>query len=323
MIYFQSLNTQLKFDDGHFPTIVGNQLETASLDDTLTWLKENQHDLEAELARSGAILFRGFPIKNAEDFDAFSGAFAYPSFTYQESLSNAVRINYTERVFTANEAPKEVEIYLHHEMAQTPLSPSKLFFFCQSAAESGGATPICRSDHLFIAISERLPALAQKFEEQGIRYTTSMPAENDSESGQGRSWKDTLSVANASQAEAKLKELGYDWQWQDNGSLSATSPVLPAVIEHHGDKIFYNQLIAAFMGWQGVRENPSVALQFGDGSALSADDLLNIADWAEEFTFDLPWQDGDVALIDNRRAMHGRRPYSGNRKRLVLVALAA
>ena len=25
------------------------------------------------------------------------------------------------------------EIFLHHEMAQTPISPSKLFFFCKTA----------------------------------------------------------------------------------------------------------------------------------------------------------------------------------------------
>ncbi|MEL0066468.1 MAG: SyrP protein, partial [Gammaproteobacteria bacterium] len=31
---------------------------------------------------------------------------------------------------------------------------------------------------------------------------------------------------------------------------------------------------------------------------------------------------GDIALIDNYRVMHGRYPYSGTRKRQVLVCLA-
>ena len=42
----------------------------------------------------------------------------------------------------------------------------------------------------------------------------------------------------------------------------------------------------------------------------------------EQFTFDLEWQDGDVALVDNYMTMHGRKPFSGDRKRQVLVALA-
>ena len=89
--------------------------------------------------RSGP--FRGLGIQSAKAFDRFSYQFGYRDFSYQASLSNAVRVNLTPRVFTANEAPKEVEIFLHHEMAQTPLPPDKLFFCCLSASESGGATP--------------------------------------------------------------------------------------------------------------------------------------------------------------------------------------
>ena len=57
-------------------------------------------------------------------------ALPLPAFTYDESLSNAVRRNRTDRVFTANEAPPELEIFLHHEMAQTPCFPRYLFFYC-------------------------------------------------------------------------------------------------------------------------------------------------------------------------------------------------
>ena len=48
-----------------------------------------------------------------------------------------------------------------------------------------------------------------------------------------------------------------------------------------------------------------------------------VAALAPKFTYDLMWQDGDVALVDNTLTMHGRRPYAGERKRRVLVALAA
>ena len=98
--------------------------------------------IKAQLAEEGAVLFRGLGIQSAEAFDRFSYQFGYRDFSYQASLSNAVRINLTPRVFTANEAPKEVEIFLHHEMAQTPLPPDKLFFCCLSASVSGGATPL-------------------------------------------------------------------------------------------------------------------------------------------------------------------------------------
>ncbi len=318
------IDGQLQLGDSTFPAIVENKPGFTNLDDCIAWVKENLAELESELATAGSLLFRGFPINSAETFDAFSAAFGYANFTYKESLSNAVRVNFTERVFTANEAPKDVEIYLHHEMAQTPIYPSKLFFFCQSAAETGGATPLCRSDSLFTELEKQAPTLAKDFEEKGVKYTTRMPGADDANSGQGRSWKSTLSVDSVEAAEAKLAELGYSWQWQEDGSLVATTPVMQAVMQlDNGVKTFFNQLIAAYMGWKGVRENPASAITFGDGSRIPKEGLELVNGLADRFTYDLQWQDGDVALVDNYMAMHGRRPYSGDRKRQVLVALAA
>ncbi|GAB5381326.1 MAG: TauD/TfdA family dioxygenase [Aliiglaciecola sp.] len=320
---FTPVDKQIHDGKHVFPQVIVNDGSIKSVDECKQWIKNNLADLEQALADSGAVLFRGFPVDSAESFDEFSNAFDYPNFTYQESLSNAVRINFTERVFTANEAPKDVDIYLHHEMAQTPISPSKLFFFCQSAADQGGATPLCRSDMLFDELRNQQPELAQNFISKGLKYTTHMPAENDPNSGQGRSWKSTLSVDGIEEAEAKLSDLGYSWKWLVDGSLKATTPVLPAVIQMGEERqVFYNQLIAAYMGWKGVKEDPSSAITYGDGTHIPVEGLELATRLANDFTFDLEWQDGDVALVDNYLTMHGRRSYSGDRKRQVLVALA-
>ena len=162
-VAYASVPTQHNYNGGVFPEIVVNNESCSTVEETVAFVKANQAELEAKLAKSGALLFRGFPLDSAETFDVFSAGFGYPNFTYQESLSNAVRINFTERVFTANEAPKDVEIFLHHEMAQTPISPSKLFFFCKTAADEGGATPLCRSDKLFEALKAETPELARDF----------------------------------------------------------------------------------------------------------------------------------------------------------------
>ncbi|NCP64468.1 MAG: SyrP protein [Paraglaciecola sp.] len=322
-IQYVSVANQLHCNNSVFPSVIVNNESVKTLAECRDWIAEHREELESTLRESGAILFRGFPMNSAETFDEFSSAFGYPNFTYQESLSNAVRINFTKRVFTANEAPKEVEIFLHHEMAQTPISPTKLFFFCKTAAEQGGATPLCRSDMLYAEFARQQPEWAEQFANKGLKYTTQMPAENDINSGQGRSWKSTLNVENTAQAETKLTELGYTWTWLDDGSLRATTPILPAVIDiGQGQKVFYNQLIAAFMGWKGVRENPAKAITFGDGSHIPIGALELMVKLSEDYTFDVPWQDGDMALVDNYIAMHGRRPYSGERKRQVLVALA-
>ena len=48
---------------------------------------------------------------------------------------------------------------------------------------------------------------------------------------------------------------------------------------------------------------------------------MNIAvKLADQLTFNLEWETGDIALIDNYLVMHGRRPYKGDRRKLASLA---
>jgi len=316
-----NLAGQQHYDEAVFPLAFGAD-QPANKAVIAEWIAQHRTHIEDQLALTGAILFRGFGVVNDGDFDAFIRAFDWPNFTYAESLSNAVRRNRTELVFTANEAPSTVSIFLHHEMAQTPVYPSKLLFFCEQAAEQGGATPICRSDILLQQLREQLPDFVAACESKGVRYSQTMPLEEDLASGQGRSWKSTLSAENRQQAEGKLAHLDYDWQWQEDGSLSVTTPVLPAVRQlNDGRTVFFNQLIAAFRGWKDARNSGEKSICFGDGSAIDSSHMALAIDLADKLTFDIPWQSGDVALLDNFLVMHGRRPFQG--KRTVLASLVA
>ncbi|MGK0499681.1 MAG: alpha-ketoglutarate-dependent taurine dioxygenase [Oceanicoccus sp.] len=312
----------LKYNNDHFPTVIANDSSVQTLSQAQAWVSDNLASLKKELSCTGAILFKGFPITDAQSFDAFFSAFDYPNFTYKESFSNAVRVNHTDYVFTANEAPKEVEIYLHNEMAQTPVYPEIISLFCENAADLGGATVICRSDVIYQALLVAEPEATNKLEANGVKYTTRMPDQDAPESGQGRSWRGTLSVDTAEQAEEKLRGLDYSWQWNDDGSLTVQTAAL-AAIKTLGDgrKVFFNQIIAAYLGWDGVKENPSIALCFGDNSELSKTFLDRIVSISKASSYDIEWQDGDVAVVHNNLAMHGRLPYSGDRKRKVFVVL--
>ena len=305
-----------------FPLVYGASPALTDLDALVDWCKTNKQALLDSLDIHGTILFRGFPINSDLDFDRLIQAFDLPNFAYVESLSNAVRRNRTPRVFTANEAPPSVSIYLHHEMAQTPVYPSRLFFFCEKAAVSGGATPLCRSDLLLRALEQQLPEFVAACERLGVRYTNVMPAVEDVESGQGRSWHSTLQAEDKEAAEAKLKSLDYSWEWREDDSLKVTTPVLPAVRTlGDGRRVFFNQLIAAFRGWQDKRNNPEKTIRFGDDTAIDAQDMDCAIRIGDALSFEMAWQTGDVALIDNFLVMHGRRPFEGERR--VLASLLA
>lgn len=313
-----TLATQQPLEQGVFPLIISGQ----GVGDVTSWISPRRDDLDTLLSIHGAILFRGFPLATVDDFDAFIRAFDYPNFQYKDSLSNAVRVNRTERVFTANEAPPDVEIFMHHEMAQTPVYPSRLFFFCELPAAEAGSTPVCRSDILWARIKKELPEFAAAAEARGLLYTNVMPDSDDAGSGQGRSWRSTFFADTREAAEARMTELGYSWEWQADGSLRATTPTLPAVRTlDDGRQVFFNQLIAGFRGWKDTRNDPAKAITFGDAAPLDTDAVKKLCDMADELTFDIPWEKGDVVLVDNYLVMHGRRPFRGTRK--VLASLVA
>ena len=316
-----SLSDQQQHPNGVFPLVYG-AAQIGSAEAIKYWIKQHAGQLADELAVHGAILFRDFGVTDDIGFDGFIRAFNLPRFTYADSLSNAVRRNRTELVFTANEAPPEVSIFLHHEMAQTPVFPSKLFFYCEQAADNGGATPICRSDILLQHLEAEVPNFVAACRKKGVRYSQVMPLKDDMESGQGRSWRSTLSAETQSEAEIKLHKLNYQWQWQADNTLRVTTPVLPAIMQLPDDRsVFFNQLIAAFRGWQDARNSAEKSICFGDGSAIDRSDMAVAIDLADKLTFDIPWQTGDVVLLDNFLTMHGRRPFKGERR--VLAALVA
>lgn len=303
-----------------FPlTLVGDhEASTAAAAD---WAAANADELCRLATANGAVLLRDFPLPDVESFDALVASLGLENFPYRKSLSNAVRINRTERVFSANEAPPEVQIFFHHEMAQTPLYPQFILFYCEIAAESGGATPICRSDVLYRRLKASRPEFAARCEAVGLRYSNVMPEVDDPESGMGRSWGSTLGVDDRGAAEDRLRELGYSWEWHDDGSLRATTPPLPAVMDlPDGRQTFFNQLIAAYSGWKDARNDPSDAIRHGDGSRLDPDAVAEAIAIADELAFDVAWRPGDAVLIDNRVAMHARRTFAGKRK--VVASLA-
>jgi len=319
-----TLPGQLTCGNGAFPLALAPAGAVESTEAAYRQAQAEKNELLTLARDHGALLIRGLPLRTDRDFDSFVRAFDLPNFPYEKSLSNAVRVNRTERVFTANEAPPETFIPLHHEMAQTPLYPERLFFFCEEAAESGGATPLCHSGLLWERLESAEPAFSRDCKEHGLKYTHVMPPENDAASGLGRSWRSTFSVETREEAEARMYSLGYSWEWLDNECLRTTTPVLPAMLETPSAKgtikTFFNQLIAAFYGWRDSRNDPSRAITLGNGDSIDPADIHAATELAETCTFDIPWQNGDVALVDNRVAMHGRKPFKGTRK--VLASLA-
>jgi len=227
-----------------------------------------------------------------------------------------------DRVFTANEAPASEPIPFHHEVAQSPTPPDYIAFYCETAPESGGETPIISSTAVYDYFASKYPTFASRMETLAVKYIRVMPCEDDSSSAIGGSWKSTFNVTSKEAAEQQLRATGSSWEWLKGDNLRTVTGTVPGVRTdpRTGRKAFFNSVVAAYTGWVDSRHDPTKAVILGDGSPVDGAALQDVADWMAANRVAVPWQQGDVLFIDNHVAMHSRNPFAGPRR--ILASLA-
>lgn len=293
------------------------KLLATPLFDTATPIKQIE-DLSPDtfiklLDRQKAVLFQGVDgVLDVQAFGRFVVHLQLTPYPYVGGAAPRTIINVAagkDIVFTANESPPAEPIPFHHELAQTPNPPHYIFFYCDTPAEEGGETPIIDSTAVYRYAKEHHPDFIAKLLEHGVRYTRTLPAEDDPLSPIGRSYKNAYCVANREELDAKLGQVaGCRWTWLDDGSVRVTTEAVPAVrlvtdSHHHFvyQYSFSNSIVAAYLGWQDSRNDRHQALKFGNDEPMPEDVLESIAGFMQRERVLYRWKKGDIMALNNQR----------------------
>ena len=311
-------------DDAPFPIVVtpstpaeGNPVELKA------WLLEHREEWTSLLLQSGGILFRSFNMVHIEDFQRITEVFCPSSLNYVGG--NSPRRQVMDKVYTSTEFPSDQVITLHNEMSYAQTWPARIVFWCDTPAESGGETPIIDSR---LALQVLPKSLVERFERKGVIYSQTLHGGI----GLGRSWQATFETDARSRVEEFLSRDGIDFEWTSAGGLRIR--YRRKALENHpttGETVWFcqaDQWHPANLDIEMQEMLKELAKElgelphnviFGDGSDIPAEDIRTIRSSLEENSVIFPWEKGDVLLLDNILAAHGRRPFSGKRK--VLVAM--
>lgn len=200
---------------------------------------------------------------------------------------------------------------LHIENGNTPVCPDIVAFYSARAAFEGSQTTICDGRKVFDAFSD-----AQKAHwSQRMTVTRTLPEEL---------WKRYL--ANEHPAISKPEEVTHehilqfkasipdqDFTLNGDGSLEYRLKVAPVRASSLSNGLAFAN---AILGPSHNYEPPVYTLD--DGSIASADEIEDLRRIAETCTVEINWQDGDVAVIDNTRVMHGRRAIKDQDRQLLI-----
>jgi alpha-ketoglutarate-dependent taurine dioxygenase len=282
--------------------------------DLSRWAEARRPLLEARLLEHGALLFRGFGVATAGEFERFSSAVAGELYGEYGDLP---REQISGKVYGATVYPENQPILFHNEASHTASWPLKIFFHCQVAPRSGGETNLadCREIHRALA-----PSLREKLAGKGLLYLRSFHP------GLDVSWQEYFRTTSRALVERHCAESGIDWEWTGEDQLK-TRERRPAIRRHPatGDSVFFNQIQLHHPSClePALRESLASVLPeeswprnvfYGDGSRIEDEVVSEIAALFAERRVGIAWNAGDVLMVDNMLTAHGRNPYLGPRR---------
>jgi alpha-ketoglutarate-dependent taurine dioxygenase len=301
-----------------FPLVMQPAVENVNL---VEWAAANRQLIDHQLLAHGAILFRDFGVESAAKFEQFTKALSTTLLDYKERA--APRSEVMPNIYTSTEYPADQPIPLHHEMSYSHNWPTKIWFFCAQPAMQGGRTPIASDRKVFPLID---PALKKRFIEKRVMYVRNYGE------GVDLPWQDVFQTESKAAVETYCHKSHMTFEWRDHNRLR-TRQVRQAVATHPitGETVWFNHahlfhesnlelaVREALRAEFWADEFPRNAF-YGDGSLIEDSVLDEIREIYRQAAISFEWKKGDVLMLDNFLASHGREPYAGDRR--ILVALA-
>ncbi|AKF86095.1 hypothetical protein MFUL124B02_21340 [Myxococcus fulvus 124B02] len=312
------------------------QGQDASREQMVDWLREHKGALNAARDTHGAVLVRGFQaLDSAPAFADVLGAIANDLMEYVGGTAPRKVVH--GRVTTASGLPGTHSLALHQEMAYQASRPDALALFCEVPPDEMGETPLADARK----VTERLdPGVRARFDAQGVGVRRALRSPSTGEENSiPRPWNQVFLTTDRDEVERIAREKEWKVEWRPDESMLLWQQVLPAFKAHPrtGERVWANQvhyhMPECMVRWalrdgrsadvadlrRQMAETPELMDHcfHRDGTRVSAEDAEHVWDVLEQSEVPWRWERGDVLLLDNVLAMHGRRQYRGQRRILV------
>jgi alpha-ketoglutarate-dependent taurine dioxygenase len=287
--------------------------------DLADWSSSNRELLESHLLTHGAILFRGFHIDNPAAFERF--ALTIVNELYKENAEHTP-VTKDGTVQTPVFYPPDKQLLWHNENSFNLSWPMKIWFACVKPANEGGETPLVDSRKIYDAVD---PDIRNDFVTKQVMYVRNYG------DGLGLPWQQVFHTTSKEEVEAHCRENDLEWEWRDGDRLR-TRAIRPAAGKHPktGEWVWFNQAqhwhtacldettrdsLRAIFAEEEMPRN----CYYGDGTPIPDEAMYHIMDLYRQYEVSTPWEKGDVVMLDNMLAAHGRNPFVGERKILVVM----
>lgn len=287
--------------------------------DLADWARHNRDYINGKLHQHGGVLFRGFGLKTPADFERAAASVYHEIYSEYGDLP---REGVAGKIYHSTPYPEDKMILYHNESSHMNAWPTRISFFCVTAAKEGGCSPIVDCRRVYQQLD---PAVRDKFEKLGLMYVR-----NFSE-GLDVSWQQFFQTKERGVVEEACRKQGFMAEWSGKDNLRVRQRCR-GVLRHPvtGEISFFNQvqlhhvhcldretresLLSIFQ-----REDLPRHVYYGDGSAIEDSVMDHIGELYEKNAVRFLWREGDMVTLDNMITAHARDPFVGPRK--IVVAL--
>lgn len=297
----------------------------------LPWLERHREELQKLLKTHKALIFKGFPIANGEEFSA--AITAVLGKTPVEYHGEGSRDRVGKNVYTSTKAPLSYKIRLHNELTCTQDPAEFICFYCESPPTPGtGHTILGKTIDVSTEIAAEF-ALWELFKGRNIRYISRHPSTGHwltRVNPTHRTWQQVCNTDDKAKAEAGLKsKRGFSYRWV-NGFLEI-SRIAPAMVRdkellrdiwfnqmhlYHPNRIgrggWFNHIAASLLYLR--RHTRQYDVEFEDGTPIPQWAVYRVYQIIEKHEVKPEWQRGDFMIVDNYQAMHGKNSSEGPRR---------
>jgi alpha-ketoglutarate-dependent taurine dioxygenase len=285
------------------------------------WLGSAPGAVDQLVHEHGAVVLRGFTMDGVDEMRDIVARLSGEPLAYTERSSPRSAV--IPGVYTSTDHPPSQRIFLHNEQSYNLRFPRRLYFHCVTAPDEGGQTLLadCRRIH------DSLPGgIRERLGGAGYRLVRNYRPHL------GLGWQEAFQTADRADVARYCAANDIEMDWFGPDELRTTQ--LRRTIARHpetGSLCWFNHatffhvttlgaemadLLTEAYGSAGLPTNT----YYGDGTPIEPEvlDLLRAA--YERECVKVPWQEGDLLVIDNMLVAHGRAPYRGARRVVVSMA---
>lgn len=261
--------------------------------------------LKANLQAHKYIVFKN-QAESAEDFLAFSDAIGNDFVSYKGGayVREKVKKNNNTLLSVTGGSGMKMAVPMHGEMHYKKIKPPMLWFCCISAPLAHGETTLCDAEALYDSLSIEARTL---FDNQNIQYIRTYDEER---------WKGVFQTDNIEDIIPFFKANKLDYEIDENNVLITRYTCSAIHTDSKGIKYFINNILPiCYQEKTGMQNN---VVRFENGDPIPQNIIDELTAKTESQKVNVTWEPGDIVLIDNNRAMHGRNKITCDNRNIIV-----